>query len=194
MRPTKQQHRPGCCPTRQTMGSPARDVSKQHQHGRSARLGALAALLASASLSGCGAEAPAPVIAEPVAPITPTVAAPESLPDVTFVDITEEAGIDFVHRNFAQGEKLLPETMGSGVAFLDYDGDGDQDLLFVNSAPWPGQDAERVRQPSPTQALYRNDGTGHFEDVTESAGLNLTLTAWAWPSATTTTTATPTST
>ena len=64
--------------------------------------------------------------------------------------------------------KLLPETMGAGVAFLDYDNDGDQDLLFVNSCPWPGHEAK----PAPTQALYRNDGKGHFEDVTKQAGLD----------------------
>ncbi len=83
---------------------------------------------------------------------------PESLPAVKFVDITKDAGIAFVHDNGAIGEKLLPETMGAGVAFLDYDGDGDQDLFFVNSSYWPGHEIK----PAPTQALYRNDGKGHF--------------------------------
>ena len=89
-----------------------------------------------------------------------------------FVDVTKEAGISFVHHNGAYGEKLLPETMGAGVAFLDYDNDGDQDLLFVNSCPWPGHEA---KTPAPTQALYRNDGKGHFEDVTKQAGLDKTF-------------------
>ncbi len=91
------------------------------------------------------------------------------------MDITREAGITFVHASYARGEKLLPETMGSGVAFLDYDGDGDQDLLFINSAPWPGQTPEEG--PKPTQALYRNDGTGHFQDVTRGSGLDVVLPA-----------------
>jgi hypothetical protein len=95
----------------------------------------------------------------------------ESLPTVRFVEITKEAGIQFIHTNGAAGEKLLPETMGSGVAFLDYDGDGDPDLLLVNSDHWPN----RAKGPRPTQALYRNDGKGHFEDVTKSAGLDKTF-------------------
>ena len=90
-----------------------------------------------------------------------------SLPAVKFVDITEQAGIKFVHTNAATGEKYLPETMGSGVAFLDYDGDGRQDLFFVNGSPWT---AAPGSQP-PTQALYHNLGGGKFEDVTGSAGL-----------------------
>ena len=61
--------------------------------------------------------------------------------------------------------------MGAGVAFLDYDNDGDQDLLFVNSCPWPGHEVK----PAPTQALYRNDGKGHFEDVSKQAGLDKTF-------------------
>ncbi|MCH8270665.1 MAG: hypothetical protein IH985_05585 [Planctomycetes bacterium] len=58
-------------------------------------------------------------------------------PAVRFTDITAEAGIDFVHFNSAEGERLLPETMGGGVAIFDADADGDQDLLFVNSDRWP---------------------------------------------------------
>ena len=67
----------------------------------------------------------------------PLVADAAILPSVPFADITIESGIDFVHVNGAQGDKLLPETMGSGAAFFDADGDGDQDVLLVNAASWP---------------------------------------------------------
>jgi hypothetical protein len=96
-----------------------------------------------------------------------------NLPNVRFTDITAQAGIRFVHANGAFGKKLLPETMGSGVAFLDYDGDGRQDLLLVNSCYWPGH--EDRDKPAPTLALYRNRGDRTFEDVTVAAGLNVTL-------------------
>ena len=84
------------------------------------------------------------------------------------MEVTEAAGIRFVHENGAFGEKYLPETMGSGVAFFDLDGDGDQDLLFVNSRRWPGRRAEL----EPTAALYRNRGDGTFEDITAGSGLD----------------------
>lgn len=93
-------------------------------------------------------------------------------PAVTFTDITESAGIGFVHVNGAYGERLMPETIGSGAAFFDYDGDGDQDLLLVNSQEWQGH--ETLDSPA-TLALYANDGTGNFTDVTEEAGLALSL-------------------
>ena len=93
-------------------------------------------------------------------------------PAILFTDMTESAGIDFVHVNGAYGERLMPETIGSGAAFLDYDRDGDQDLLLVNSRYWEGHEGEG---PSPTQALYANDGRGRFTDVTREAGLALTF-------------------
>nr|VFJ77912.1 MAG: Repeat domain-containing protein [Candidatus Kentron sp. FW] len=95
--------------------------------------------------------------------------AEQSPPKVPFTDITNVAGIDFVHVNGAYGDKLLPETMGGGVAFLDYDGDGNQDLLFVNGNYWPGHAPEAASPP--VMALYRNDGTGRFREVTKEAGL-----------------------
>ena len=90
-------------------------------------------------------------------------------PDVQFVNITSDIGIDYVHVNGAYGERLLPETMGGGVAFLDYDDDGLQDLLFVNSSDWPWQ-SQGARRATP--ALYRNLGAAKFENVTAATGLD----------------------
>jgi len=88
-------------------------------------------------------------------------------PAVSFSDVTAAAGIDFVHVNGSYGEKLMPETIGSGAAFLDYDNDGDQDLLLVNSREWP----EHEQGPAAVPALYANDGHGRFRDVTRDSGL-----------------------
>jgi hypothetical protein len=87
-------------------------------------------------------------------------------PGIRFEDITAAAGIRFTHNNGAFGKKWLPETMGAGVAFLDYDNDGWQDILLVNGADWPGH----VRRHS-TLALYHNNHDGTFTDVTRKAGL-----------------------
>lgn len=96
------------------------------------------------------------------------------IPRATFTDITEAAGLRFVHVNGAYGEKLLPETMGGGVAFLDYDNDGAADLLFVNSTYWPW-DTNAAGRAKPTLALYHNNGRGQFTDVTKEAGLDVSL-------------------
>jgi enediyne biosynthesis protein E4 len=97
----------------------------------------------------------------------------EEIPVVKFTDITSKAGISFVHTNGAFGDKLLPETMGGGVAFFDFDNDGDQDLLFINSSFWPGH-APSGHKP-PTMALYQNDGKGGFTDVTPGSGLDVSF-------------------
>ncbi len=73
-----------------------------------------------------------------------------AVPDVRFVEITKEAGIAFKHVNAARGEKLLPETMGSGAAFFDYDGDGDPDLFLVNSTAWPDDNGRAASRPRPS--------------------------------------------
>ena len=86
---------------------------------------------------------------------------------IRYTDITRQSGIDFVHNNAATGEKYLPETMGSGAAFMDYDGDGWADVFLVNSTGWPGTSAS----PSSSR-LYRNNRDGTFTDVTRQAGLD----------------------
>jgi hypothetical protein len=95
------------------------------------------------------------------------------VPRVRFTDVTEVAGIRFRHFNGMTPNKLLPETMGSGVVVIDFDNDGKPDLLFLNSCPWPGK--AKPDDPKPTPALYRNKGDGTFEDVTKAAGLDVTF-------------------
>lgn len=92
-----------------------------------------------------------------------------TVPQVRFADVTERAGVTFDHENGAYGQKLLPETMGGGCGIFDYDNDGDQDLLFINSKYWPW-DERQLTQPPPA-ALYRNDGDWKFTDVTAEVGL-----------------------
>lgn len=112
---------------------------------------------------------PEQAIAAEAPRVTETVADP---PEVRFTDVTAASGIDFVHFNGAYGEKLLPESMGGGAAFFDFDNDGHQDLLLVNSSHWPERPAPGSR---PTLKLYRNDGKGRFQDVTADAGLGVSL-------------------
>ncbi len=96
-------------------------------------------------------------------------------PSAGFTDVTATSGIHFIHDNGAAGEKLLPETMGGGVAFFDFDNDGAPDLLFVNSGPWPWAAPTNGAPRRPNSlALYRNDGSGHFSDVTSASGLDST--------------------
>jgi hypothetical protein len=93
-------------------------------------------------------------------------------PPVPFVDITEQAVIQFQHENGAAGEKLLPETMGHGCGFFDLEGDGDQDLILVNSTRWPWDTRPAT---APTCHVYANDGQGHFTDVTRQVGLDFSI-------------------
>jgi hypothetical protein len=87
-----------------------------------------------------------------------------------FTDVTSSAGIRFHHNNGAYGGKLLPETLGPGCAFIDYDSDGWQDILLVNSMDWPGLGRQRS-----TPKLYHNNRNGTFTDVTREAGLDLEM-------------------
>ena len=88
----------------------------------------------------------------------------------TLTDVTASAGLDFHHNSGAYGGKLLPETLGSGCAFLDYDRDGWQDILLVNGMDWPGHPRQRS-----TLRLYRNNRNGTFSDVTRAAGLDVEM-------------------
>jgi enediyne biosynthesis protein E4 len=85
---------------------------------------------------------------------------------IEFTDITSQAGIHFKHNSGAFGKKYLPETMGSGACFIDYDNDGWQDIYIVNSTDWPEHQGNKTRG-----ALYHNDKNGNFSDVTRQAGL-----------------------
>jgi enediyne biosynthesis protein E4 len=99
--------------------------------------------------------------------------APESadaVAGITFRDITQQAGIHFLHNNGAFGKKYLPETMGPGVAFIDYDNDGWPDIFLVNGTDWPGRPAKHS-----TPKLYRNNHDGTFTDVTHKAGLDIEI-------------------
>lgn len=104
-----------------------------------------------------------------VVPTEPSLV-PANLPAVPFTDITRSAGIAFVHDNGVMGKFLLPEAMGGGCAFFDYDADGDADLLLVNSQGRPVTDGR-----SSTMALYANDDSGRFTDVTAAVGLDVSF-------------------
>jgi hypothetical protein len=101
-----------------------------------------------------------PVAETPAAPVRPSGA-------IEFTDVTTQAGMRFKHNSGAFGKKYLPETMGSGVCFIDYDNDGWQDIFFVNSMDWPGHKSGGKSFP----ALYHNNHDGTFTDVTKEAGL-----------------------
>jgi len=85
-------------------------------------------------------------------------------------EITQAAGIDFTHNSGAFGGKYLPETLGPGCAFIDYDSDGWQDILLVNGMDWPGHKQKRT-----TMHLYHNNRNGTFTDVTKRAGLDVEM-------------------
>ncbi len=124
-------------------------------------------------LSACKKDepAPAPKVSGTFVAAPANTAPVEPPPKLAYVDVTKAAGIDFVHETGAFGQKYLPETLGSGCAFLDYDGDGDSDLLLLNATSWPGH--EKPGAPA-TSRLYRNEGAWKFTDVSKDAGLDFT--------------------
>src|SRR5260370_39446042 len=84
-----------------------------------------------------------------------------------FADIAKTSGLRFVHNNGAFGKKFLPEALGPGCAFIDYDNDGYPDVLLVNGTDWP---AHHHAGPT-TPKLYHNNHDGTFTDITQKAGL-----------------------
>jgi hypothetical protein len=115
-------------------------------------------------LALCGAAAANPAL-------RPALAQPAKAPGLRLVEVTAAAGLQFRHNSGAYGGKLLPETLGAGCAFLDYDADGWQDILLINGMDWPGRKPRRRS----TLRLYRNNRNGTFSDVTRSAGLDVEL-------------------
>jgi hypothetical protein len=101
---------------------------------------------------------------------TPSPTPPRPSGPIEFADVTAQAGIRFKHNSGAFGKKYLPETIGAGGAFLDYDNDGWQDILLVNSMDWP---ESKKRRSFP--ALYHNNKDGTFTDVTGAAGLAIEM-------------------
>jgi hypothetical protein len=98
------------------------------------------------------------------------LASPASNLGFRLTEVTASAGIQFQHNSGAYGGKLLPETLGSGCAFLDYDSDGWQDILLINGMDWPGHKRQRS-----TLKLYHNNRNGTFTDVTKSARLDIEM-------------------
>ena len=127
-------------------------------------------LLAPAATS-CGGDGPETSEAPSYTQTRPSFterAGADASTSIRFTDVTAAAGIDFVHATGAFGEKWMPETMGSGVIVLDYDGDDWPDLFFINSTGWDGRAEDR----GATSMLLRNLGDGTFRDVTREAGLD----------------------
>ncbi len=126
-------------------------------------------------LSACKQAAPTPSGAsQQIASQTPLPSASPTPPrpsgPIEFTDVSAQAGIRFKHHSGAFGKKYLPETLGTGGAFLDYDNDGWQDILFVNSMDWPEH-----RTGKSFLALYHNNQDATFTDVTRAAGLAIEM-------------------
>lgn len=119
---------------------------------------AIAALLAALAAGMAAPQAPA---RKP--------AAPAASPALRFTDVTAAAGLEFTHNSGRAGKKYLPETMGSGGAFFDFDGDGWLDVLLINGKDWQPKGRKTLH------ALYRNDRNGKFTEVTKGSGLDVEM-------------------
>ena len=118
---------------------------------------AVAPVSTPATQPGPATAAPGPTEPAPIVPIQ-------------FTDITKESGLRFKHNSGAYGKKYLPETLGSGCAFIDYDNDGWQDVILVNGTSWPDHEG-----PKTTLALYHNNHDGTFTNTTKAAGLAIPM-------------------
>jgi hypothetical protein len=96
----------------------------------------------------------------------------QPMPALPMIDMTAESGVDFLHETGRYGDKLLPETMGSGIAVFDYNNDSHLDLLLINSSRWAWE--EENQRPSPCK-LYRGNGQFQFTDVSAESGFDFTL-------------------
>src|SRR6266542_3498269 len=123
------------------------------------------------SAPNAGATTATPTPGASPSPSTTLPPLPAKFAEVTFTDVTSQDGIRFKHNNGAFGKKYLPETNGSGCAFLDYDNDGWQDILLVNSTSF----ADAPKKINSVMALYHNNQNGTFTDVTRAAGLAKTI-------------------
>ena len=138
--------------------------------------GYLILLFCALSFSGCKQQPPPAAATNPEQPVaaaaspSPSPTPPRPSGPIEFTDVTQQAGIRFRHNSGAFGKKYLPETIGSGCAFFDYDNDGWQDILLVNSMDW----AENKKRKS-FPALYRNNKDGTFTDVTQQVGLGVEM-------------------
>jgi hypothetical protein len=126
--------------------------------------------ITSCKQSGTAPVAPQNEVATASPSPTPSPTPPRPSGAIEFTDVTAQAGIRFKHNSGAFGKKYLPETIGSGCAFLDYDHDGWQDILLVNSMNWPEQKGAKS-----FLALYHNNKDGSFTNVTGQAGLGVEM-------------------
>lgn len=165
---------------------------KHSAPGRHAPTLFLPPLFCALALHGCtsssASSAPDPGLPNKPNVHKPYVSQPSPL---RFTDVSNAAGVHFKHNNGAFGLKLIAETLGSGVAFIDYDGDGYQDLFLVNGRDWTPQELEEYQnskkpghdKPLParpphkraTSALFHNNGDGTFSDVTRGSGLEIEM-------------------
>jgi enediyne biosynthesis protein E4 len=137
---------------------------------------ALLSALAAAALAGCSRSGSGVRLSSADKGVSQTAANPDRLPQ--FHDVTAKAGIRFTHVSGASERRYVPETMGAGCAFLDFNADGWLDVLLLNDRPLaPASSQTKPQGSRPTAALYRNNGDGSFTDVTAGSGLDVVMEA-----------------